>query len=83
MGSNGLTSAVMMCLPSYLAEKYPETFDEGYLKILYIQGNETNGSNVEGTGMDAGKLVLSPTVPMPRSYRNCRTVPRKIHGMIH
>ncbi len=84
MGSNGLTSARHDVFARYLAGKYPETFDEKIPEDLVYTGKLKLTDQIPGTGLDAGKLVLSPTrtyAPVIRDiierYRN------KIHGMIH
>ena len=69
MGSNGLTSARHDVFAKYLAEKYPES------KLT---------DEIAGLGIDAGKLVLSPTrtyIPVIKQvldkYR------KQVHGMVH
>ena len=61
MGSNGLTSARHDVFSKYLAEKYPESFDASVPKELVYSGDKKLTDSVEGTPLDAGKLVLSPT----------------------
>ena len=61
MGSNGLTSARHDVFSRYLAEKYPETFDAAVPEELVYSGSCSLTDSVEGTGLDAGRLVLSPT----------------------
>lgn len=61
MGSNGLTSARHDVFAHYLAEKYPESFDPQVPKDLVYTGNSKLTDAVEGSPIDAGKLVLSPT----------------------
>lgn len=84
MGSNGLTSARHDVFSTYLKEKYPESFDPSIPDDLIYSGNLslTDATSVEG--VDAGKLVLSPTrtyAPvikmMFEEYRS------QIHGMVH
>lgn len=84
MGSNGLTSARHDVFSTYLKEKYPESFDPSIPDELVYSGNLslTDATSVEG--VDAGKLVLSPTrtyAPvikmMFEEYRS------QIHGMVH
>ena len=84
MGSNGLTSARHDVFAKYLAEKYPESFDAAVPEDLIYSGKLKLTDNVEGSPVDAGKLILSPT----RTYApvvkvildNMRS---EIHGMIH
>lgn len=84
MGSNGLTSARHDVFASYLAEKYPESFDPQVPADLVYSGNLKLDEVVEGTGLTAGKLVLSPTrtyAPVIKEVLdNYRPV---IHGMVH
>ncbi len=61
MGSNGLTSARHDVFAHYLAEKYPESFDPQVPKDLVYSGKSKLTDAVEGSPIDAGKLVLSPT----------------------
>lgn len=84
MGSNGLTSARHDVFSHSLAQLYPESFDPHVPEELVYSGKLKLTDMIEGLGMDAGKLVLSPT----RSYapvvneilRHYRGV---IHGMVH
>ncbi len=84
MGSNGLTSARHDVFAKYLAEKYPESYDNAVPEALVYSGNCKLTDKVEGVELDAGKLVLSPTrtyAPIIKKildkYRS------QIHGMIH
>lgn len=84
MGSNGLTSARHDVFSKYLAEKYPESFDNAVPEELVYSGNCKLTDAVEGVDIDAGKLVLSATrtyAPIIKKildqYRS------QIHGMIH
>jgi phosphoribosylformylglycinamidine cyclo-ligase len=84
MGSNGLTSARHDVFHHYLKEKYPESFDAAVPDELVYSGSKKLTDEVEGTPLDAGKLVLSPTrtyAPIIKAmldqYRN------QIHGMVH
>lgn len=61
MGSNGLTSARHDVFNKSLAEKYPESFDPGVPQDLVYTGSYNLTDPVEGSPLDAGKLVLSPT----------------------
>ncbi len=84
MGSNGLTSARHDVFSSYYTTKYPESFDPLIPRELIYSGSMKLTDAVEGTGLDAGKLVLSPTrtyAPVIREVlKNCRSA---IHGMVH
>ena len=61
MGSNGLTSARHDVFANYLAQKYPESFDPQVPSDLIYSGSYNLTQAIEGLGIDAGKLVLSPT----------------------
>src|SRR5512133_915656 len=61
MGSNGLTSARHDVFANYLATKYPESFDNSIDKELVYSGKLKLTDKIEELGIDAGKLVLSPT----------------------
>jgi phosphoribosylformylglycinamidine cyclo-ligase len=61
MGSNGLTSARHDVFAKYLASKYPESYDPAVPESLVFSGKCKLTDLVEGTDLDAGKLVLSPT----------------------
>lgn len=84
MGSNGLTSARHDVFAKYLASKYPESYDPELPADLVYCGKYHLTEAIAGLGLDAGKLVLSPTrtyapviIDVLKEYRN------EIHGMIH
>jgi phosphoribosylformylglycinamidine cyclo-ligase len=85
MGSNGLTSARHDVFHTYLADKYPESFDAAVPADLVYSGNMKLTDSVENSPIDAGKLVLSPT----RTYAPIiKEIVSKynsdaVHGMIH
>ena len=84
MGSNGLTSARHDVFSKYLATKYPESFDNSIPQKLVYSGTKTLTEQIEGLGIDAGQLVLSPTrtyAPVIRKILDAKR--NKIHGMIH
>ncbi len=84
IGSNGLTSARHDVFSSYLASKYPESFDTGLPYNLIYSGRLKLTDKIEGLDTDAGKLVLSPTrtyAPVVRKI--IETMRHGIHGMIH
>ncbi len=85
MGSNGLTSARHDVFGSYLKEKYPESFDPKVPDELVYSGNKRLTDPVPGTGLDAGKLVLSPTrTYAPVIQKLLQQIDRNdIHGMVH
>ena len=84
MGSNGLTSARHDVFAKEYAHKYPETYDSQMDSSLAYSGKFKLTDKVEGTSLDAGKLVLSPTrtyAPlMARIFENGIS---DIHGIIH
>ena len=83
-GSNGLTSARHDVFSKYLATKYPESFDNSIPQELVYSGTKTLTEQIEGLGIDAGQLVLSPTrtyAPVIRKILDAKR--NKIHGMIH
>jgi len=84
MGSNGLTSARHDVFHRYLAEKYPDTFDHGVDSALVYSGTLKLTDAIAGMGLDAGKLVLSPTrTYAPVIAEILRRHRKQIHGIIH
>ena len=61
MGSNGLTSARHDVFGNYLAAKYPESYDSAVPEELVYSGQMKLTDQVNGSALDAGQLVLSPT----------------------
>lgn len=84
MGSNGLTSARHDVFAHYLAEKYPESYDDRMPNDLAYSGNYKLTDAIEGLGLDAGKLVLSPTrTYAPVVKKMLDELRPMIHGMVH
>jgi len=84
MGSNGLTSARHDVFGKYLAEKYPESFDHALDADVVYTGNKKLTDPVEGSPLDAGKLVLSPTRTYAPVIKQLLDELRPhIHGMVH
>ena len=84
MGSNGLTSARHDVFAKYLAEKYPESYDHAVPEELVYSGTRRLTDPVEGTPLDAGRLVLSPTrTYAPVVKRLLDELRPRIHGMVH
>jgi phosphoribosylformylglycinamidine cyclo-ligase len=84
MGSNGLTSARHDVFSTYLAEKYPESFDAAIPKNLVYSGSKKLTDPTEVDGIDAGKLVLSPTRTYAPIIKKILDKHRhQIHGMVH
>ncbi|MBT4916466.1 MAG: phosphoribosylformylglycinamidine cyclo-ligase [Formosa sp.] len=85
MGSNGLTSARHDVFGRYLATKYPESFDAAVPKELVYSGQMKLTDAVDGSPIDAGQLVLSPTrtyAPIIKSVLESYDS-SSIHGMVH
>lgn len=84
MGSNGLTSARHDVFAHDIAEKYPESFDAAVPADLAYCGSTGLTDSVEGSPLDAGKLVLSPTRTYAPVIKAVLDEMRKdIHGMVH
>jgi phosphoribosylformylglycinamidine cyclo-ligase len=84
MGSNGLTSARHDVFAHYLAEKFPESFDNAVPDDLVYSGKCSLTEEVEGVDLDAGRLVLSPTRTYAPVVKKVLDKYRKdIHGMVH
>lgn len=84
MGSNGLTSARHDLFAYYLAEKYPESYDNTIPTGLAYTGSKKLTDSIADLGLDAGKLVLSPTRTYAPIIRDILKKYRShIHGMIH
>ncbi len=85
MGSNGLTSARHDVFDSYLATKYPESFDASLPSELVYSGNVKLTDSVKNSPVDAGKLVLSPTrtyAPIIKKILDKYTT-KEICGIVH
>ena len=85
MGSNGLTSARHDVFHKYLAEKYPESFDAAVPEDLVYSGQTKLKDTIDGSPIDAGKLVLSPTrtyAPIIKAILS-KYNSEDIHGMVH
>ena len=84
MGSNGLTSARHDVFASYLAQKYPESYDASIPQELAYSGSYRLTDKIESLGIDAGKLVLSPTrTYAPVVKKLLSELHPHIHGMVH
>ncbi len=84
MGSNGLTSARHDVFGNYLAGLYPESFDGGIPGELVYSGPMRLTDTTAVPGVNAGRLVLSPTrtyAPLIRKVFD--TMRPAIHGMVH
>jgi phosphoribosylformylglycinamidine cyclo-ligase len=84
IGSNGLTSARHDAFGPYIAAKYPESFDSSMPYDLFYSGKLKLTDPVDVPGIDAGKLVLSPTrTYAPVVKRILEALRPDIHGMVH
>ena len=84
MGSNGLTSARHDVFDHSLATEFPESFDGAIPADLVYSGTKKLQDTVEGTPLDAGKLVLSPTRTYAPIIQQILAKHRSsIHGMVH
>lgn len=84
MGSNGLTSARHDVLDSYLASKYPESFDPEVHSALVYSGSKRLTDSVPTTPVNVGQLILSPTrtyAPFAKTLLD--ELRPHIHGMVH
>lgn len=84
MGSNGLTSARHDVFNKILASKYSESFDPSVPDELVYSGTKNLTDKINGTSLDAGKLVLSPTrTYAPVIKKIFEEIRSEIHGMVH
>ena len=84
MGSNGLTSARHDMFHKYLAEKYPESYDNAVPQELVYCGKYELNDSVDQAPVNAGQLVLSPTRTYAPVIKVLLAQMRKdIHGMVH
>ena len=85
IGSNGLTSARHDIFTKILAKKYPESFDPKVPERLVYSGSRFLTEKIEGSKLDIGSLVLSPTrTYAPVVQKIFQEVSRSsIYGMIH
>jgi phosphoribosylformylglycinamidine cyclo-ligase len=84
MGSNGLTSARHDVFAKKYAELYPESYDAAVPQELVYSGSRNLNDEVEGSHINAGKLVLSPTrtyAPVIKAL--LEKMRSKVHGMVH
>lgn len=85
MGSNGLTSARHDVFCKELATKYPQSYDHAVPEDLVYSGSKKLTDTIEGSPINAGKLVLSPTrtyAPVIKKIlQECDK--KHLHGMVH
>lgn len=84
IGSNGLTSARHDLFINLYATKYPETYDDITPKSLIYTGDYAITEKIPSLGIEAGKLLLSPTRTYAPVVKKILASHREhIHGMIH
>jgi phosphoribosylformylglycinamidine cyclo-ligase len=84
MGSNGLTSARHDVFGKNVALKFPESFDTSIPENLAYSGKLSLTSPTGIPGIDAGKLVLSPTrTYAPIILKILEKYRSEISGMVH
>ena len=84
MGSNGLTSARHDVFSKRLAVEFPDSFDPNVPSEYIYSGTKNLLDEIEGTPLDAGKLVLSPTRTYSPIIKKILDQHRsEIHGMVH
>ncbi|MCW1734887.1 AIR synthase related protein [Anaerorudis cellulosivorans] len=84
MGSNGLTSARHDVFANYLAQKYPESYDPAIPSSLVYGGKLKLTDETGIPGINAGKLLLSPTrTYSPIMLLIFKELRKNIHGMVH
>ncbi len=84
MGSNGLTSARHDVFSKQILQKYPESCNPAVPDELKFSGSRNLTDTVEGSPLDAGKLVLSPTrTYAPVVAAILKEMRHHIDGMIH
>ncbi len=84
MGSNGLTSARHDVFSSDYRSKYPETYDNSLPENVVYCGTKHFSDTVEGSPINAGKLVLSPTRTYAPLVKEIFThLKSAISGMVH
>lgn len=84
MGSNGLTSARHDVFEKYLAALYPESYDHSVPEALVYSGAKKLTGPTAVAGVNAGRLVLSPTrTYSPVIRKVLETMRPRVHGMVH
>ncbi|MDB5283203.1 MAG: Phosphoribosylformylglycinamidine cyclo-ligase [Bacteroidota bacterium] len=84
ISSNGLTSARHDLLHNSYATKYPETFDAVIDKSLVYSGSKKLTDALEGTPLNIGKALLSPTrTYLPIMKQVLEELPAQINGLVN
>lgn len=84
MGSNGLTSARHDVFAKAVGQAFPESYDPGTPAELVYSGQARLTDPLEGTPLDMGRAVLSPTRTYAPIIREVLARMRnEVHGMVH
>jgi phosphoribosylformylglycinamidine cyclo-ligase len=86
MGSNGLTSGRHDLLHHSYHAKYPESFDNNTDEEYIYSGQFSLTDSLEGTAVDIGKALLSPTrtyAPILNKIMQDTALKGAINGIIH
>ena len=84
MGSNGLTSARHDVFHKDYSSRYAESFDPAVDDSLVYSGKYHLTDRIEGSPVDVGKLVLSPTrTYAPIVIKVLELLRSNIHGIVH
>jgi phosphoribosylformylglycinamidine cyclo-ligase len=84
MGSNGLTSARHDVFSKELSLEFPDSFDPNVPSEYIYSGSKELLDKIDGSPIDAGKLVLSPTRTYAPIIKQILDKHRsEIHGMVH
>ncbi len=84
ISSNGLTSARHDLLSKIYSDKYPESFDSAIDKSLVYSGTKMLTDKLEGTDLNIGKALLSPTrTYLPVIKKVLEEIPGQVHGLIN
>ena len=84
MGSNGLTSARHDVFNKEYRTKYPESYDALVDESLIYAGNLKLTDKIEGSPLNAGKMVLSPTrTYLPVANEIFKHHKQAINGIVH
>lgn len=84
ISSNGLTSARHDVLNKHYAETYPETFDAVVDSKLIYSGSKRMTDKLEGTPLNIGQALLSPTrTYTPVIKKLLSVIPGQVHGLVN
>ena len=84
ISSNGLTSARHDVLSKYYAEKYPETFEKTIDSSLIYSGSKRMTDPLQGTPLNIGKALLSPTrTYAPVIRRVLEELPGQVNAIVN